>query len=156
MLMMNNTGNKAWLLPLKTNTIALQSGLDTFTTQHVSLVSCSDNKGQQLSIHFYGGRWSSVPAHRLGTRLAMLCFTSLCPGWEISALRAMICHPGAIMWEVKVQTFHAELRLDLACHYRCWPAVGSVWFAGGIFGRTTPWQDSWIPPYFFHGSTQVI
>lgn len=60
-------------------------------------------------------------------------FPRLCPGWEISALRAMISHPRVTMWEVKVQTFHAELRLDLACHYRCWPAVGSVWFAGGIF-----------------------
>lgn len=42
--------------------MALQSGFDTFTTQHVSMVSCSDNKGPfELE--------DSVLMHRLGTRL---------------------------------------------------------------------------------------
>lgn len=36
MLMMNNTRNNGRLRPLETNTMALQSGPDTFTAQHVS------------------------------------------------------------------------------------------------------------------------
>lgn len=131
---MNNTGNKACLLPLETNTMALQSDLDTFTTQHVSLVSCSDNKGQQLSVHLYGGSCCSVPTRRLGSRPVRLCFTRLCRGWEISAFESNDKPPQSRnAREVRVQTFQAELRLDLACHYRCWPSVGSVWFAGAIF-----------------------
>lgn len=50
------------MLPLETDTMALQSGLDTFTTQHVSLVSFSDNKGQQLSVRLYGGCGSDAPS----------------------------------------------------------------------------------------------
>lgn len=137
MLMMNNTGNNAWLRPLQTSTMALQSGLDTFTTQHVSLVLCSDNKGQQLSTRLNrGATFTQCMRHRLGTRLVMLWVSSLCPGWEISALRAMVSHPGVTMWEVKVQTFHREAEglTQLAV-----PDVGPLWGLSGLqvvyFGR---------------------
>lgn len=63
-----------------------------------------------------------------------LCFARLCPGWEISAFQSNDKPPQSRnACEVRVQTFQAELRLDPACHYRCWPAVGSVWYAGGVF-----------------------
>lgn len=62
------------MLPLESGTMALQSGSDTFTTQHVSLVSCSDNKGQQLSVHLYGGFCYSVRMHCLGVLTGYIVF----------------------------------------------------------------------------------
>lgn len=50
---------------------------------------------------------------RLGTRLVMLCFTCLCPGWEISAFRAIVSHFRATISEFRVQTFQAQLDLQL-------------------------------------------
>lgn len=126
MLMMNNTGNKAWPLPLETNTMALQSGPDTFTTRHVSLVSCSDNKGQQLSVHSFQGGCYSVPTLRLGSRAVALSFSHLCPGWEISA---MISRPRAIMpWRPEVKPFRQSWVLTQLVI----TDVGLLWGLSGV------------------------
>lgn len=56
-------------------------------------------------------------------------------GGKYQLFRALISHRRGRhkACKVRVQTFQAELRLDFACHYRCWPTVGSIWIAGAIF-----------------------
>lgn len=85
MLMMNITGDKGWLLPLETRTMAPQSGPDTFTTQHVSAVSCPDNKGPQLSVHL-NGRTPFCCGVR-GRGWVALGFGRLCPSGMYRRLR---------------------------------------------------------------------
>lgn len=126
MLMMNIRGDKDWLLPLETNTMAPQSGPDTFTTQHVSTVSCSDNKGPQLFVHL--------------NRRTPFWYIVWGPGW-FRCVSAVFVPVGSISvyghdksprgHNEGGQSSNLSARVwPVACHYRCLPAVRS---AGGLF-----------------------